>query len=192
MAIKASNNIPFTVYSVKTESPKGVNIFLGVASQSNNATTTDYFPHQVISCKTTYLFASIVGTRNVKVTRPTTTDPYVYIETRRVAGNICEEYPATSFMSKSSERGIEMRTLSSDGSIQIKDNDCNYGLDTYKYDVKNVCSINGLFYRTIGTPGKSNVVWQFKDIEGDPPCVIITQNRGEIIFSNDTDLCCDS
>ena len=173
--------LPYTVYTVKNESSRGANIFLGIASLANNINTKDYFPNQVSACKTTYLFATVAGTRNVKITRPTTTDPYVYIQTRQVSPKQCPDNPATSLMKSGDSSGIVMRTFSSDSSVIIEDLGCNYGLNTYTYDVENVCSINGLFYRTIGTPGRSNVVWQFKDIVAEN-CVAIEQNGPVMTF----------
>lgn len=172
----ATNTIPFATYTVKNESTRGVNIFLGVATKNNNVNTVDYYPNQVLACKTTYLFASIVGTRNVKITRPTTTDPYIYIQTRQVAPQQCPEYPATSLLQTGDNTGITLRTLKSDASITIEDNGCNYGLSTPTYDVQNVCNMNGVYYGSIGTPGKSNVVWMFKEIIGSPPCITVTQD----------------
>ena len=191
MAIRSNNNLPFTYYTVKNESSRGVNVFMGVSSKKNNLTSeVDYFPHHVIACKTTYLFASIVGTRNVKITRPTTTDPYIYVQTRQVEPQQVKDLEATSFLKSGNSSGMTLRRLSSDSSIVINDNDCNYGLNTFTYKVQNVCSINGLFYKTYGSAGKTNVVWQFKEIEGDPPCVDVVQNGGEIIFVNRQELCC--
>lgn len=190
MGTKSTNQVPFTIYTVKNESSKGVNVYLGVASKVDRTNTVDYFPHQVVACKTTYLFASIVGTRNVKVTRPTTTDPYIYIETRQVEGKQCEGLEATSLLKSSSTSGLTLRTIASDPSIKIEDNGCNYGLTTFTYDVQNVCSINGFYYRTIGIPGRTDVVWQFKEIEGDPPCVTLVENEGRIDIVNFPELCC--
>lgn len=182
--------IPFTLYTVKSESSKGVNVYLGVASKPDNrGNNTEYFPHQVVACKTTYLFASIVGTRNVKVTRPTTKDPYIYIETRGVAGQQCEGLEATSLL-KSGSGSLVMRTVTSDSSIKFIDNGCNYGLTTFKYDVQNACSINGFYYRTMGVPGQTDVVWLFKGIVGDPPCINVTQENGIIGFSLNKGACC--
>jgi hypothetical protein len=192
MSNKAYNNLPFTTYTVKNESSRGVNIYLGIASKGNNLTSTiDYFPHQVVACKTTYLFASIVGTRNVKITRPTTKDPYIYVETRKVQPQQVKDLEATSFLKSGGSGSMVLRRLSSDPSIVIEDNDCNYGLSTFTYSVQNACSINGFYYKTIGTPGQTNVVWQFKEIIGDPPCVDIVQNNGVITFVNIPELCCD-
>lgn len=160
----AVNNVPFTIYTVKNESTKGVNIYLGVASLSNNVTTVDYFPHRVIACKTTYLFASIVGSRNVRITRPTTVDPYIYVETRKVIPTKVGEYDATSFMKSGDSKEIVLRTITSDKSIKIEDYGCNYGLSTFKYEVANACNINGFLYKTVGIPGHSNVTWHFKNI----------------------------
>ena len=188
MGNKTINNVPFTVYSVKNESSKGVNVYLGVASKNNNATTVDYFPQQVVACKTTYLFASITGTRNVKITRPTTTDPYIYVETRQVAPTSCGQIRATSFLKQGNNAGMTMRTLSSDHSIKIEDNGCNYGLSTFKYNVANVCAMNGFFYRTLGTPGRSNVVWQFKDIITSN-CISMIDKNGTITFVLDPNCC---
>lgn len=188
MANKAINNVPFAVYSVKNESSKGVHVYLGVASKNNNATTVDYFPHQVVSCKTTYLFASIVGTRNVKITRPTTTDPYIYVETRQVVPTNCGQFRASSVLKSGDVNGMTMRTLATDGSITIEDKGCNYGLSTFKYSVQNACSINGFYYKTLGVPGKSNVVWQFKDVAVGN-CIIKTEKDGVITLELDPNCC---
>lgn len=188
MATRTINNIPFTTYVVKNESKKGANIYLGIASRDNNATTKDYFPHQVIACKTTYLFASIVGTRNVKITRPTTTDPYIYVETRVVDPKQCG-MAATSLLKSGGSGGLTVRSVSSDSSITIEDYGCNYGLNTYRYFVQNACAINGIYYKTIGVPGKTNVIWQFKSIQAGN-CVSMGGGAGVIRFDFDRENCC--
>jgi hypothetical protein len=185
-----ANSIPFTTYTVKNESSKGVNVFLGISAKANNINTTDYYPHQVSACKTTYLFASVVGTRNVKVTRPTTTDPYVYIETRKVEPQQCPQYKSTSLLKSGDNTGLVLRNLNSDPSITIEDNGCNLGLSTFTYDVQNVCSINGFYYGSIGTPGNSNVVWKFKEVVGQSSCISIMQDQGTITIVADPTSCC--
>jgi hypothetical protein len=184
------SDLAFSVYSVKNENSNGVNVFLGIASKKTTTNNTiDYFPHKVVSCKSTYLFASIVGTRNVKVTRPTTTDPYIYLETRKV-NPVRDGIEATSFLKSGDSSGIVLRTITSDASIQINDKGCNYGLTTLKYDVQNACSINGLFYQRSGTPGESDVVWQFKEIVGVPPFINVSDSGGTITISFNNEACC--
>lgn len=192
MAKASTNNLLFTTYTVKNESQRGVHVYLGIATKSNNATTVDYFPHKVVACKTTYLFASIVGTRNVKITRPTTTDPYIYVQTREVVPSQCS-LPPTSLLKSGDKKQMVLRTMSSDASIKIHENGCNYGLSTFTYNVANACSINGLLYKTYGIPGHSNVVWQFKTIIGDG-CIVVSDKDGTITFTNicvDDDIECD-
>lgn len=188
MVNKAINTIPFTLYTVKNESTKGVNIYLGIASINNNVTTSDYFPHRVLACKTSYLFASIVGTRNVKITRPTTTDPYIYVETRKVTPISCGLVEATSLLKSGSQDSVVLRTLTSDSSVKIEDYGCNYGISTFKYKVANACNINGLYYRTIGSPGNSHVQWLMKNItaEGD---ISIKETKDKITFVFKTHPC---
>jgi hypothetical protein len=182
MAKASTNNLLFTTYTVKNESTRGAHVYMGIAAKGNNATTVDYFPHKVVACKTTYLFASIVGTRNVKITRPTTTDPYIYVQTREVDAKQCS-LPPTSLLKSGDKTNMVLRTMSSDPSITIHNNGCNYGLSTFTYNAINACSINGLLYKTYGTPGQSNVVWQFKTIIGDG-CIVVSDKDGVITFTN--------
>lgn len=188
MANKAINNIPFTIYTVKNESSKGVNIYLGIASINNTVTTSDYFPHRLLACKTSYLFASIVGTRNVKITRPTTIDPYIYVETRKVTPESCGSIKATSLLKSGNQSSIVLRTITSDASVKIDDYGCNYGLSTFKYKVANACNINGLYYKTIGIPGKSHVQWFMKSVTGGGDISIINTAE-KIIFVFESNPC---
>lgn len=185
------SELSFSVYSIKNENGDGgVNVFLGIASKKTTTNNTiDYFPHKVVACKSTYLFASIVGTRNVRVTRPTSTDPYIYLETRKPIA-IQDGPPETSFLKSSDSSGMTLRTISSDASIQIRDNGCNYGLTTFKYDVQNACSINGFYYQKTGIPGESDVVWQFKEVVGVQPCINVLDSNGEITISFNKEECC--
>jgi hypothetical protein len=129
-----------------------------------------------------------VGTRNVKITRPTTTDPYIYVETRQVFPTNCGQFRATSVLKEGDNNGMVMRTLATDGSITIEDHGCNYGLSTFKYSVQNACSINGFYYRTMGTPGRSNVIWQFKDITVGN-CLNMIDKDGIITIQLDPNCC---
>jgi hypothetical protein len=185
-----SNTIPFTTYTLKNASNKGVPVFLGQSLKNNNINTKDYFPHQVSACKTTYLFASVVGTRNVKITRPTTTDPYVYIETRKVEPQQCPQYKPTSLLKSGDNTGLVLRNLSSDSSITIQDNGCNFGLSTYTYDVQNACNINGFYYGSLGSPGSSNVIWKFKEVVSASPCISVIHNQDTIYIVKSTDQSC--
>lgn len=187
MAIKSVNNLPFSTYTVKNETTDKVNVYMGVASRSNNATTSDYFPHQVVACKTTYLFASLVGTRNVKITRPTTKDPYIYVETREVVPTSC--YKPTSLLQSGGPGGIMLRTITTDPTITIEEHGCNYGFSTFRYFVQNACSMNGVYYGTIGVPGQTNVIWQFKSIYPGS-CITMEDNGCRLKFSFDQESCC--
>jgi len=185
MSNTSINNIPFTLYTVKNESAKGVNVYLGIASINNNVTTSDYFPHMVIACKTSYLFASIVGTRNIRITRPTTIDPYIYVETRKVTPKSCGAVEATALMKSGSSDSIVLRTITSDTSVKIEDYGCNYGLSTFKYKVANACSINGMYYQTNGIPGRSHVQWKMKDVVGGGDIKIkITPEKVIFVFKS--------
>ena len=182
MAKASTNNLLFTTYTVKNESTRGAHVYMGIATKGNNANIVDYFPHKVVACKTTYLFASIVGTRNVKITRPTTTDPYIYVQTREVVPTQCS-IPPTSLLKEGDKYHMVLRTMASDPSIKIHNNGCNYGLSTFTYTARNACSINGFLYKTYGVPGQSNVVWQFKRVIGDG-CISVTDKDGVITFTN--------
>jgi hypothetical protein len=189
MAIKSVNNLPFSTYVVKNEVTDNVHVYMGIASRSNNANKTDYFPHQVVACKTTYLFASLVGTRNVKITRPTTQDPYIYVQTRAVDPQTCSGYEPTSLKYSGDMGGITLRTIKTDPTITIEDHGCNYGFTTFRYYVQNACSMNGVYYGTIGVPGESNVIWQFKSIVPGS-CILMEDNGCRLKFSFDRESCC--
>jgi hypothetical protein len=62
-------------------------------------------------------------------------------------------------------------------------------LEALTYDFDNVCNINGLFYRRLGVPGKSNVVWMMKNIVGSEFMTVATDDESVTIgFNSDASL----
>jgi len=163
-----SNSLPFTIYNARNADTAPAGTYLGQASKKTNLKGSyDYFPNLAVPCATVFIFARIVGTRNTKITRPTTENPYVYVTTRGYDVQKVPGYEYTSILHDYTDYTATLRTLTSDGSIVIKENARHdYELEAVTYDFDNACSINGLFFRRLGVPGKSDVVWMMKDIVG--------------------------
>lgn len=163
-----NNSLPFTVYNARNADISPAGTYLGQASKKTNALGShDYFPHLAKTCATVFVFARIVGTRNTKITRPTVDNPYIYISTRGYFVDKISGYESTSILHDYDSYTATLRTLATDGSIIITENKRHdYELQALTYDFDNICNINGLFFRRLGVPGKSDVVWMMKDIVG--------------------------
>lgn len=163
-----SNSLPFTIYNARNAITAPAGTYLGRASKRTDLETSyDYFPNLVGACSNVFVFATIVGTRNTKVTRPTVDNPYIYVSTRGYFVKKIPDHEKTSILHNYDNYTATLRTLATDGSIIIKENDRHdYQLEALTYDFDNVCNVNGLFYRRLGVPGKSDVVWMMKNIEG--------------------------
>jgi hypothetical protein len=187
LASITSNSLPFTIYSARNAIATPAGTYLGQANKKTNAAGTfDYFPQQVQACATVFLFARIAGTRNVNITRPTTTNPYIYISTRGYFVNQVPGFESTSLLHDFTNFTATMRTITTDGSIKIKENARHdYQLSALTYDFDNVCNINGLYFRRLGVPGKSNVVWMMKDIVGSD-YITIQDNNTSLNFTFNT------
>ena len=182
MAI-SSNSLPFTIYNARNADVAPAGTYLGQASKKTNIQGTyDYFPKMVQNCATVFLFARISGTRNTKITKPTTTNPYIYVTTRAYYVNQVPGYESTSLLHDFTNYITTMRTITTDGSILLTENSRHdYDLKALTYDFDNVCNINGLYYRRLGVPGKSHVVWMMKDIIGSE-FISITDNGTSLNF----------
>lgn len=163
-----SNSLPFTVYNARNADKSPAGTYLGQASKKTNLSGSyDYFPNHVSVCASVFVFARIVGTRNTKVTRPTVDNPYIYVSTRGYFVEKIPNHEKTSILHDYTNYTTTLRTLETDGSIIIKENNRHdYELEALTYDFDNVCNINGLFYRRLGVPGKSDVVWMMKNVVG--------------------------
>jgi hypothetical protein len=163
-----NNSLPFTVYNARNADTAPAGTYLGQASKKTALSGSyDYFPHLAKTCATVFIFARIVGTRNTKITRPTTDNPYIYVSTRGYFVEKIPGYESTSILHDYDSYTATLRTITTDGSIILTENKRHdYDLQALTYDFDNVCNINGLFYRRLGVPGKSDVVWMMKDIVG--------------------------
>lgn len=196
MAEIINNQFPFKIYECQNLANTEAYVYLGKAALAGlNGATSSYFPDQVDrNCSTTFLFASIVGGRNVRVDPATEEDPYIYIDARwysfRPCGNDSSTgWPANSILSSvsSSEAGditVYVKSLTTDGSVVIEGgndsfvwsdqgqagdpfNDpsfCDLTLRTHRYDCANCCGPNGVYAGRKGIPGKSDVLFMFKSI----------------------------
>ena len=163
-----SNSLPFTIYNARNADSSPAGTYLGQASKKTDLKGSyDYFPNLARTCATVFIFATIVGTRNTKITRPTVDNPYVYVSTRGYFVEKISGYESTSILHDYADYTATLRTLATDGSIIIKENvRHDYELEALTYDFDNVCNVNGLFYRRLGVPGKSDVVWMMKTVIG--------------------------
>lgn len=183
-----NNSLPFTVYNARNAVNAPAGTYLGQASKKTNVNGSyDYFPNHARPCSSVFIFARIAGTRNTKITRPTVDNPYIYVSTR---GYFVEKIPGhekTSILHDYTDYTATLRTLDTDGSIVIKENvRHDYELAALTYDFDNVCNINGLFYRRLGVPGKSDVVWMMKNVVGSEFMIVNTdEERITVTFNAD-------
>lgn len=179
-----NNSLPFVIYSARNADNAPAGTYLGQASKKTNVPGSyDYFPNLVKNCSTVFVFARIVGTRNTKITRPTTDNPYIYVSTRGYDVEKVPGFESTSILHDYSNYTATMRTITTDGSISINENPRHdYDLKSLTYDFDNVCNINGLFFRRLGVPGKSHVVWMMKDIVGSD-FIDVADNDTSLNFS---------
>lgn len=183
-----NNSLPFTVYSARNADSAKAGTYLGKASKKTNEYgSVDYFPGLARSCSSVFIFARIVGTRNTKITRPTIDNPYIYVSTRGYFVEKIPGYESTSILHDYTDYTATLRTLATDGSIVISENTRHdYQLEALTYDFDNVCNVNGLFYRRLGVPGKSDVMWMMKTIRGsDHMTVNSTEEQVTVSFSGE-------
>jgi len=127
------NEFPFKIYEARNLASTEAYVYLGKASIAGlNGADENYFSHQADSnCFTTFLFASIVGGRNVRIDAASEEDPYIYIDSRwydfrpcGVETNDQTAWPANSILSHvdykdSGDVTVYFKSITSDGSIVI-------------------------------------------------------------------------
>jgi len=135
--------LPFKLYQVKNKADQQAFVYMG-KPKDDPSNGDSFYPHMVNrKCEDLYLFTTLVGSKNVKLTPSTLIprtpdtnnevlkDPFVHIDTRwyhfRYPGredDIPENLPPNDFIKyHSGSRGdytVEWRKLTSDGSVLIK------------------------------------------------------------------------
>jgi hypothetical protein len=112
---------PYKIYQARNPSVPAY-IYLGKAAISNY-----FFPNQARKdCQDVFIFATLVGGKNIKITAATETDPYIYIDTRWTNFVSSPDTSGSySFLKNSTvdnnfTLSANFRTINSDGSLLIK------------------------------------------------------------------------
>lgn len=167
------NQVPYKIYEAANAASTDAHVFLGKASIAGiNGAKVNYYPHLAEeTCYTTFVFASIVSGKNVKVEPATEDDPYIYIDSRWYDFRPCgvetadpTSWPANSIISSVdySDTGdiqVNFKNLTTDGSIVleignsfvwsdqgpqgINDGSCAIKMSTHKYYASNCPSTTG-------------------------------------------------
>lgn len=188
------NQFPFKIYEAVNAGSGGANVFLGKASIAGvNGNKESFFPELAeANCFTTFVFASIVGGKNVRVTPATEDDPYIYVDSRFYCFEPCAD-PATSVLADVQYGGtgdvtVFMKSLVSDGSIIIQGGDCQISLSTHKYYSQNICQNAGVYSSTVGVPGASDVTFLFKSVLGGD-CISVVDTGETLVVNYDLAAC---
>ena len=163
------------------------------------------------NCFTTFLFASIVGGKNVRVQPATEDNPYILIDSRWYDFKPCGNEVTSIFdhleYDDNDDITVFLKSLTSDGSVVINvgdnfswsdqgpqgeyDGSCTITLSTHRYYCENVCEPTeggGVFHGTQGVPGASDVEFLFKSIVGGD-CIKVEDTGQTIIVSFDVSTC---
>lgn len=128
------NQFPFKIYEARNLASSEAYVYLGKAAIAGyNGADENYFSHQAdANCYTTFLFASIVGGKNVRIDAASEEDPYLYVDSRwydfRPCGfetNDQSAWPANSILSHidykdTGDVTVYFKSITSDGSIVIE------------------------------------------------------------------------
>jgi hypothetical protein len=128
------NEFPFKIYEARNLATSEAYVYLGKASIAGlNGANENYFSHQAdANCFTTFLFASIVGGRNVRIDAATEEDPFIYVDSRwydfrpcGVESNDQTSWPANNILSHvdykdTGDVTVYFKSITSDGSIVIE------------------------------------------------------------------------
>lgn len=189
------NNLPFKIYSaINLGSNEGM-VFLGKTSTDiTNSSFTRTLPEDYYaSCFSTFNFASIVPGNCSRIDIATESDPSIMIDLKwfdfrpatDASGeqlfwpknnalkniNYADNGDFTAFMNSLSTDGTvvingkENGFIWSDSGIVGDDNYCTFVLQSWKYNCINIKE-PGPFYGSIGTPGKTNVIFLFRSVIG--------------------------
>jgi hypothetical protein len=189
------NNLPFKIYSAVNLGRNEGMVFLGKTSTDasntpfNRTVPEDYYA----DCFSTFNFASIVPGNCSRIDIATESDPNILIDLKWFdfrpavdASGQQDLWPKNNAL-KSVEYAEDgdftalMRSLSTDGTVVINgkesgfiwsdtgkvgnDDYCTFVLQSWKYNCVNILE-PGPFYGSIGTPGKTNVIFLFRSIIG--------------------------
>lgn len=220
MADIIDNQFPFKIYEARNLANTEAYVYLGKAALAGlNGADESFFPEAVDrNCFTTFLFASIVGGRNVRVDPATENDPYVYVDSRWYNFRPCDNEAITGWAANNVLSSVKttdfgdvtayFKTITTDGSIVIEGgndtfvwsdmgpvgnpfNDesfCDIILKTHKYDCANCCGDEGVYAGRKGIPGKSDVLFMFKSIFAGH-CIDIEYDGCSYIINYDLENC---
>lgn len=195
-----SNNMPFKIYEAKNAATTEAYVYLGKTSiASVNGATTNYFAAQNENCYTTFLFASLIAGKNIRIDPATEKDPFIYLDSRfydfRPCGATSSDpftWPKNSILSSVEHNGgditVYLKNITTDGTINVQSEDCKIKLSVNKYRAANICDTNGVLRKTEGVPGASDVVFYFKSIVAGN-CITVNDTGDSLVIGFDRDNC---
>lgn len=78
------SELPFQIYHAKNVSEQPAHIFLGKSQKRGfDGHSRDFYPIEENSCDSVFLFANIVGSKNIKIYPASQDDPFMYIDSRK-------------------------------------------------------------------------------------------------------------
>ncbi len=189
------NNLPFKIYSaVNLGSSEGM-VFLGKTNSAiDNGQFTRTLPEDYYAdCFSTFNFASIVPGNCTRIDIATEDDPSIMIDSKWFDFRPCtdmsgmqELWPTNNALKSvnyaaNGDFTALMSSLTTDGTVVINGKEsgfiwsdsgaigsadyCTFVLQSWKYRCINIGE-PGPVYGTIGTPGKSNVIFLFRSVIG--------------------------
>ena len=206
------NQFPYKIYEAANAGSADAHVFLGKASVAGlNGASEDFFPELAEdNCYTTFLFASIVGGKNVRIQPATAGNPYILVDSRWYDFKPCSN-PATSIFhsveyGSNGDINVFLKSVTTDGSVVIEvgdnftwsdsgpqgeyDGGCTITLSTHKYFCENECGGGGggVFHGTVGVPGASDVTFLFKSIIGGT-CIDVEDTGTTLVVNFNPDIC---
>jgi len=118
---------PYKIYQSRNISVPAY-IYLGKAAIAGYyGSQTSFFPHQVLKdCEDVFLYGTLIGSTNLKITAASAEDPYIYLDTRwtnfSVSADTSSSYSFIQSVTTDTNFTLNanFRSLSSDGSLLIK------------------------------------------------------------------------
>jgi len=189
------NNLPFKIYSAVNLGSREGMPFLGKTSTDvDNSKFLRTLPEDYYAdCFSTFNFASIVPGSCVRIDIATEDDPSIMVDSKWFdfrpyvdASGDQDLWPLNNALNTvdyadNGDFTARMSSLATDGTVVINgkengftwsdagsvgsDDYCTFVLQSWKYKCLNIAE-PGPFYGTIGTPGKTNVIFLFRSVIG--------------------------
>lgn len=169
-------SFPYKLYEATNAASTGAVVFLGKSSKediSNGILRPDLADK---NCFTTFVFATIIAGKNVKISPATESDPYIFIDNKwfdfRPCGGIQvpSQWPKNSLLSKvnydTDNDNIEVtfKSIVSDGTVEINTSECEIEVECLKYYCGTLGSGLPFYSETVGVNGTENTIFAFKSL----------------------------